>query len=116
MAELLVCVVSKTHHDPYFDCKRPKAGDVIVVMPDGHEWGRAEIENQDWKIVRVPGVSVDQASVFTSPEIDDDPSQPSRVLQYRAFAFDMTAEPQNYAELMDAQIRKSKLHDPNVMH
>lgn len=44
MARLLVKAIDHTH--PATDIDRQgayKRGDVVVVMPDGHVWGRAEV-------------------------------------------------------------------------
>jgi hypothetical protein len=43
MAELLVLAVQRTHPDPETDRKGlRKKGDIVVVKPDGHEWGAGE--------------------------------------------------------------------------
>jgi hypothetical protein len=34
------------------DNGRWKAGDVVVACPDGHEWGREELANPEWRVVR----------------------------------------------------------------
>lgn len=90
MAELLVRVVDKVNpNDPYLDAKCTKRGDVICVQPDGWVWGREEQTNPEWRIVRVPGLSVTQCLGFLAPEIDIDPQHPSKVLQRRAFKLDV---------------------------
>ena len=42
MAELLIRLKDNTHADPVKDRMCYKQGDVVVVKPDGHVWGRAE--------------------------------------------------------------------------
>ncbi len=42
MAELLIRLRDNTHTDPAKDRMCYKRGDIVVVMPDGHQWGRAE--------------------------------------------------------------------------
>lgn len=43
MARLLVKAVDYTHPDPDKDRRAAyKRGDVVCVMPDGHQWGAAE--------------------------------------------------------------------------
>jgi hypothetical protein len=43
MAELLVKAISNSHIDPTKDQRGCyKRGDVVVVMPDGHQWGKEE--------------------------------------------------------------------------
>lgn len=67
--ELLIRIVDKTlSGNAEIDAQRTRAGDVIVVMPDGHIWGTEEILNPDWRIVRVPGLSQAEALSLVSPE------------------------------------------------
>jgi len=42
MAELLIRLKNNTHPNPVKDRMCYKLGDIVVVMPDGHQWGRAE--------------------------------------------------------------------------
>ena len=42
MAELLVRTKNNNHRHPDKDRATYKRGDVVVVMPDGHKWGRME--------------------------------------------------------------------------
>lgn len=96
MAELLVRVVSKTHADFYVDVKQTKRGDVIVVAEDGHVWGVEELSNPDWRIFKVPHVTVSAASAFLSPEPatspdDYGPDGFARALQKRAIYLDLDA-------------------------
>lgn len=116
MCELLVRVFDKTNSDcPYLDAQCHKRGDVIAVNEDGHLWGKEELANPDWRIIKVPGVRRSDATGFLARELDDDPSKPSRVLQARAFSYDLSARPTDLASLLSAQIRKPKLQDPNVI-
>lgn len=93
MAEFLVRVVDKVNSDIYLDSKCLKAGDVVVVCPDGWAWGKEELTNPDWRIVAIPAVSVTQAQAFLAPELDTDPTRPSRLLRRRAFRIDLTLLP-----------------------
>lgn len=89
MAELLVCAVDKEPLDPYVNARAYKRGDVVVVNPDRWVWGRMELANPLFRIVRVPGVTVAQARTFLGEEFDEDPENPSRVLRRRAFYLDL---------------------------
>ncbi len=42
MAELLVRTKDNAHRHPDKDRAAYKRGDVVVIMPDGHKWGRME--------------------------------------------------------------------------
>lgn len=58
MAEFLVKAQEYTHPDPEKDRRGVhKKGDIIVVKPDGHEWGAAE-GLPTFVLVKVPGLSV----------------------------------------------------------
>lgn len=68
--ELLVRVVSKPKSgNTTLDAGRTEAGDVIVFAPDGHIWGRKEVSNPEWRIVRVPGLDRVRAEALTASEV-----------------------------------------------
>lgn len=114
MCELLVRVVDKFNDDPYLDAQCSKRGDVIVVVEDGHAWGREELSNPDWTIVKVPGVSALDASAFVAREPNES-EQPNYMLQKRAFSFDLTKQPTDLQSLLAAKVRKPALEDPNIL-
>lgn len=117
MSELLVRVTSKTSEDPRFDVKLTKAGDVIVVAEDGHEWGRME-GPPDYRIVRVLGVPAVEFASLTAPQpaLAESLGHAS-MLQARAFGLDMAAlkDVMTREEVMAARIRKGYLQDPDVL-
>jgi hypothetical protein len=116
MCEMLVRVIDKVHPDPYTDANHcTKRGDVIVIFEDGHEWGRSEIDDPQYTIVKVPKVPAALAEGFVAPEVDTDHQHPSRMLQARAFKFNLEATPDDFFSLMAAKIRKPALQDPNVI-
>lgn len=55
MCELLVRVRDKDSRGIDQRVLQHMAGDVVVIMPDGHQWGSAEVSNPDWRIFKVPG-------------------------------------------------------------
>lgn len=57
MCELILRVVDKPAPAAFDRPMVAQAGDVVVVVPDGHQWGREEISNPEWRIVRLPGVA-----------------------------------------------------------
>lgn len=137
MCELLIRIRDKVNADPYLDAKCTKRGDVIVVLEDGWGWAQGELTNPDWRILRVPAVTVGQAAAFVTPEVDTDPAHPSRVLQRRGFrinlegiaingawtawiADDTRAAPARtlsatLAQLTALRVKKPALIDPNVL-
>lgn len=46
-------------------------------------WGTMERTLTQWRILRLPNVNIDRASVLMAPELDSDPMKPSLVLQAR---------------------------------
>lgn len=64
MAEFLVKAVSATHSDPEKDARGCyKRGDIVVSMPDGHEWGREETL-PTFVVVKVPGIDHERAAKY----------------------------------------------------
>ena len=56
--ELLIRVVDKVNpDDANLNKQLTKRGDVIAIMPDGHNWGTKELSNPDWRIVRMPSLT-----------------------------------------------------------
>lgn len=137
MCEILLRVVDKVGTDPYNDAKLLKAGDVVCVQDDGWPWGREELKNPDWRIVKIPSLAVTTATSFLGPEFDIDPAHPSRVLRRRAFSIDLShgslptpfkswladstrASPtktiaMNGTQLLSLKKAKTRLTDPNVI-
>lgn len=93
MAELLVRVVDKTNPDDPMKCATfTKRGDVIVVQPDGWVWGKEELENPHWRILKIPGMSISEARAFLGEEMPTERPllfvrQP--MLQARQFKIDL---------------------------
>lgn len=56
MAEALVMANSDyTHPDPDIDRRGVhKRGDIIIIKPDGHPWGGAELDTNKFFIISVP--------------------------------------------------------------
>lgn len=71
MAEFLIKAIDATHFNSVKDragCY--KRGDVVVVMPDGHEWGKEE-RLPKFMVVKVPDLTVASAQKYTESEIND---------------------------------------------
>lgn len=69
MAELLVKAVDATHSDPTKDAKGCyKRGDVVVIMPDGWQWGALELlppaQGGKFVVVKLPGVDAERAQKY----------------------------------------------------
>lgn len=104
MCEILLCTRDMGNTgDPVIDNKKPKQGDVICVQADGWAWGKCELginvpgnpngNHPFFRVVKLPKVSVAEASNLLAPEADVDPLKPSPYLQYRARYLDKTKIP-----------------------
>lgn len=69
MAELLIRTIDKTADNVDQDRLLSKRGDVIVVEPDGHNWGAQELTSDFWMIIKVPGVEVEMFNDLLIPQI-----------------------------------------------
>jgi len=72
MAEFLVKLNDNTHVNPTKDqsgCY--KRGDVVVVMPNGHEWGKEE-GYPKFVVVKIPGMTVAAGQKYIEPQIQGD--------------------------------------------
>lgn len=76
MAELLIKARDAEHPDPAKDRRGCfKRGDVVCVMPDGHEWGAKEGLPRFVR-VRVQNTAVEDVQALIEPQDDDDDGAP----------------------------------------
>jgi len=87
--ELLVRVKDKINEDFYLNCQCTKRGDVIVAMPDGHVWGKEELSDPNYRILKLPDMLPADAQILCSPQIDIDPKNPSKTLLKRAYKLNL---------------------------
>lgn len=83
MAEILIKAIDHTH--PYPDKDRRgayKRGMPVVVMPDGHEWGREE-RLPKFIVLKIPGVSVEKVKKYIDPQLEDAPNERGSYNTYR---------------------------------
>lgn len=86
--ELLVRIRDKLSSDPRLNRQLTKRGDVIHAAEDGHEWSKAERENPDWCILKLPDMGKLEAESFLSPEKPADLTK-EYVLRKRAKHIDL---------------------------
>lgn len=63
MAELLVLNFDTSNRDATRDVFAYKAGHVISIQPDGHEWGKEECLPK-FQIIKLPDVKVDEVQKY----------------------------------------------------
>lgn len=90
MPEMLVQVIDRASNDPLIDCRCYKAGDVIVVCPDGWGWTPEELNNPEWRIVSV-ALPMAEAEAFAQDETGDQLQFP--LLQIRGTSINIDALP-----------------------
>lgn len=62
--------VDATHSDPVKDVRGCyKRGDVVVVMPDGHEWGNEE-RLPKFVVIKIPGLAIADVQHLCDPSRD----------------------------------------------
>jgi len=89
MAEVVLRVQDKVNDDFYLNTKCTKRGDIIAVLPDGSDWGSDVRTLPFYRIIKLPNVSVVEASAMLATELDSDGNNPSRTLQRRKFRLDI---------------------------
>lgn len=90
MAELLVRIVDKSNpNDPQLDAKCHKRGDVVSIQPDGWAWSALEKSAPWWRIIKIPGATIEDLSAFLAEEPGDPVT--NKLLRKRAFSFDLDA-------------------------
>jgi hypothetical protein len=90
MCEFLIRVHDKCSEDPQKDIRCMKRGDVVVVCPDGWGWSDLECSLAHWRIVKVPGLSMEQGETYMADELASSKSR------RRLFTVDLSALPQDY--------------------
>lgn len=117
MAEMLVFAVDKINaDDPHKHAQLHKRGDVVVIVPDDHLWSDEERSHARWTIVKVPGATEHDLSAFVARE-SEDADVPHKILQLRAFSFDLGAHngsPLTLAQALALKRRKPVMSDPDV--
>ncbi len=73
--------------DPELDGGCYKAGDPVVVMPDGHVWGASEGLPAFWRVT-VTGMTVEQGRAYLDAQRDG-----TALIRRRAHLFDLSTLP-----------------------
>ena len=125
--ELLIRIVDKVNlTSPKLDAKCMKAGDVIAAKPAGSSWGVKEIQNPEWRIIKVGGLpptldrdyprlrkramrldldalDIKESGNVKKPKPNKDPKTPDEV---KALAVDVVSSAKN---IRDCEILKTRL-------
>lgn len=83
-------VLDKVNQEDFYNNVRlPKRGDVICVVPDGWPWGTRDLSEPHWRILKLPGVPVEDLSYLINHETPSDPQNPPKALQYRGYGLNV---------------------------
>ncbi|MEM4359711.1 MAG: hypothetical protein QXT45_04225 [Candidatus Bilamarchaeaceae archaeon] len=80
MAEILIKAVDAYNVDPEVDKACYKAGMPVVVMPDGHKWGREEGPPK-FIVLKLPGVPVEEVKKYVEEWVVEDIDKDSGYLK-----------------------------------
>jgi hypothetical protein len=106
MACLIVMVVDRVHPDPVLDALAHKVGDVVEVVPDDHQFSRAERMHNDWQILRLPLVSEEEGRAFMGGHFHPETGKHVRV---RASRLDLTRLPADRASTTYADLDAARV-------
>lgn len=99
MCEILVRTKNK-------EGTQKRRGNVVVVMPDGHDWTPRERGNPDWRIIKIAGLSVEEGeSLCASDYVQADVGMRGResdMISLRKFFLDLD-HPSLNRELVSAE-------------
>ena len=63
--DILIRVKDRIHPDPVKNAFNTKRGDVVEILPeDGRQWGRLDLSNPDYRIIRISGVTPTERLAF----------------------------------------------------
>lgn len=102
MAEILIKAVDAAHSGSEKD-KRGcyKRGDPVVVMPDGHEWGKEE-RLPKFVVVKIPGLPVATAKKYIQPFLGLPDGKGSRlIVRRRLFRFQLDDVPNSIKQELE---------------
>lgn len=102
MAEILIKAIDAPSFFPLSLSNPAKAmagcyrrGDPVVVMPDGHEWGKEE-RLPKFYVLQIPNLPVKDAKKYIESEVDNiDPEKPA-VLTRRLFTIKVDDMPEPF--------------------
>lgn len=93
VADLLIRVVDR-HPAAVPEARRALSlgvGDVVTAQVTGHPWTAAELQNHEWRILRLPNVSVAGCAELLKPQLAVEALTP-RVVRKRAARLSMAAD------------------------
>ncbi len=126
MCELLIRVTDKTPATghPSRDQYRSVRGEVIFAAPEGSYWGPGDRGNPEWRIVRVPGMTVDEGRSMMMSEpsgvsVVKHRGRPRKYYHKRYFVLDLDALliPDGWLPTLDANaVRAARQAKPPLLN
>lgn len=127
MAELLIMTENKKlSGDARIDKHRWYAGDVVTIQEDGHKWGPGELDDRQFRVVKLPKITAASLGHLLAPEmarLAAEATEPNSIVQRRAFKVDTAALDIELAKgaevplekVLATTAEKPKLADPIVI-
>lgn len=114
--DFLIQLVDETDPNFYVNVGLPKQGDVYLIHQFQNSWGVFFTDNSHWGIYTM-NVSLSDGCLYMNPQIDQDPSNPSRMLQFRDRNVDVTQIKQGMTidQIQAITTTKPYLTDPNII-
>jgi len=72
MAEILIRVVEHRHSTPATAHLHIGAYEVVVIRDNGWPWSRKELNNPDWRVIRIPNTTMDALTNWTDSQLMED--------------------------------------------
>lgn len=107
MAEILLRVKDQINEDIYKTARSTQRGDVISVQVDGWQWGTQEKIDPQYRILKLPNLSVIEGENFLGEELETDIRNPSRTLQRRQFKIDLDNLPAEMQPFLSDDLRSN---------
>ena len=89
MAEILIMNRDNTHQDPTKnETSCWKKGDIVFIADDNHPWGKEELNEEIFKIIKIPGSITAMIRMFRQPWITQKDTADEMLLRRSLWRYD----------------------------
>ena len=108
--ELWLCVRDTQTPNRKEYVNRPQKGDVVMIVPDGHPWGKEEVKHPNFVVVQLPELHRAALDDLLEPNVDKYGTR----RYYRARHIDIEAVPPLVAALSTGRVIRMTGEDANL--